>query len=226
MPSYSAPRCRHIMVSGTQCGSPALRNNYFCFYHQHHRPLTFKSHIGDPRLAAEITIPPFEDAHSIQSVLRQVMIMILQDKIASKTAGLLLYSLQIASSNLKRMQLEIPQPAQVVTDLADDSGTSIAALDDVLPEPESQEVTVSFAERKSLVPDWADFRAQRSEVVAQMKAAKIAKMNSAAIPPSSANNNDNNNSNNDNNNNESDLPPGTIQACYRPAPHRPERRPQ
>jgi hypothetical protein len=33
MSSYpnSIPRCEHIKVNGTQCGSPALRSNHFCF---------------------------------------------------------------------------------------------------------------------------------------------------------------------------------------------------
>jgi len=37
MSSLAAPRCRHIKVNGTQCGSPALRKKNFCFYHQQNR---------------------------------------------------------------------------------------------------------------------------------------------------------------------------------------------
>ncbi len=40
MSSFAAARCQHIKVSGTQCGSPALRSKNFCFYHQQNRPLT------------------------------------------------------------------------------------------------------------------------------------------------------------------------------------------
>src|SRR5229473_3323424 len=40
MSSIAAARCQHIKVSGTQCGSPALRSKNFCFYHQQNRPLT------------------------------------------------------------------------------------------------------------------------------------------------------------------------------------------
>ncbi len=45
--------------------------------------------------------------------------MVLQKRLEQKTASLMLYALQIASSNLKRMELEKPQPEQVVaaTDL-------------------------------------------------------------------------------------------------------------
>jgi len=55
--------------------------------------------------------------NSIQAVIRQVVQMVLQKRLEQKTASLLLYALQIASSNLKRMELEKPQPEQVVTDL-------------------------------------------------------------------------------------------------------------
>src|ERR1700687_4867476 len=117
MSSLAAPRCRHIKVSGTQCGSPALRNKNFCFYHQQDRPLTVECYSEGPYPSGEIDLPVFEDAHSIPTVIRQVVQMVRQKRIERKTASLLLYALQIASSNLKRMELEKPQPEQVVTDV-------------------------------------------------------------------------------------------------------------
>ena len=42
------PRCRHLKVNGTQCGSPALMDHRFCFFHQqwHERKLIINSHIS------------------------------------------------------------------------------------------------------------------------------------------------------------------------------------
>jgi hypothetical protein len=118
MSSSSAPRCRHIKVNGTQCGSPALRSRNFCFYHQQNRPVTVDCYYNPEEYATgEIVLPVFEDAHSIQAVIRQVVQMVLQKRLERKTASLLLYALQIASSNLKRLDLEKPQPEEVVTDL-------------------------------------------------------------------------------------------------------------
>ena len=117
MSSSEAPRCRHIKVSGTQCGSPAVRSKSFCFYHQQHRPIVAECYSDGEYSTGEILLPVFEDAHSVQSVIRQVMQMLLQKRIERKTASLLLYALQIASSNLKRMELEKPQPEQVVIDV-------------------------------------------------------------------------------------------------------------
>jgi hypothetical protein len=117
MSSSEAPRCRHIKVSGTQCGSPAVRSKSFCYYHQQHRPIVAECYSDGEYSTGEILLPVFEDAHSVQSVIRQVMQMVLQKRIERKTASLLLYALQIASSNLKRMELEKPQPEQVVIDV-------------------------------------------------------------------------------------------------------------
>src|ERR1700674_3168564 len=117
MSSFTAARCRHIKISGIQCGSPALRSKIFCFYHHKYRPLPVECFSDIEYATGEINLPFFEDAHSIQAVIREVVQMVLQKRIERKTASLLLYALQIASSNLKRMDLEKPQPEQVVTDL-------------------------------------------------------------------------------------------------------------
>jgi hypothetical protein len=128
MSSYAAPRCRHIKVNGTQCGSPALRDKKFCFYHQGARPWPVECYSEDKYATGDVILPYFEDAHSIQAVVRRVMEMVLQKRIEQKTASLLLYALQIASSNLKRMELEKPQPEQIVTDFETEHKIPIAAL--------------------------------------------------------------------------------------------------
>jgi len=139
MSSFAAPRCRHIKVNGTQCGSPALRNKNFCFYHHEDRPWRVECYSEGEYATGEIPLPYFEDAHSVQAVIRQVVQMLLQKRIERKTASLLLYALQIASSNLKRMELEKPQPEQVVTDLEIEpkSETPMATRDQTSESPAS-----------------------------------------------------------------------------------------
>ncbi len=170
MSSPAAPRCRHIKVSGTQCGSPALRKKNFCFYHQQNRPLKIECYSESEWATGEIDLPAFEDAHSVQTVIRQVVQMVLQKRIERKTASLLLYALQIASSNLKRMELEKPQPEQVVTDLETESKTETP--------------------------------------MAAVTEAETAQESSSESPEEEIKRSD------------EDLPPGTIQACYRPGPNR------
>src|SRR5437879_2595022 len=37
---YRVPRCQHIKTNGTQCGSPALRNGEYCYFHRRWRMTT------------------------------------------------------------------------------------------------------------------------------------------------------------------------------------------
>src|SRR5216684_9077552 len=170
----AAARCQHIKVSGTQCGSPALRSKNFCFYHQQNRPLTVECYSEQQYATGEIDLPVFEDAHSIQTVIRQVVQMVLQRRIERKTASLLLYALQIASSNLKRMELEKPQPQQVVTDLETMDPDTVSQTPMADPGETARQTSGSAS------PTNGDQKV--SEVSGE------------------------------------DLPPGTIQACYRPEP--------
>ena len=175
MSSFAAARCQHIKVSGIQCGSPALRNKTFCFYHQQNRPVTVECYYDGGYATGEINLPAFEDAHSIQTVIHQVVQMVLQKRLERKAASLLLYALQLASSNLKRMELEKPQPEQVVTD-----------LEPVLDPQEAWQAPIA-------------------------RSGETARETSASAPPT------NGDQTVDKANGE-DLPPGTIQACYRPGP--------
>lgn len=110
-------RCHHIKTSGAQCGSPAVKDKDLCYYHQQNRPAPAELYLdGDRYPDSSIMLPPFEDAHSIQMMLRHVVQLLLCRRIDRKDAGLALYALQIASGNLKQMQAEKPKPTQVVVE--------------------------------------------------------------------------------------------------------------
>jgi hypothetical protein len=110
-------RCRHVKTNGTQCGSPALKGKELCYFHEQNRPVPAELYLdGETYCDGQIMLPPFEDAYSIQTVIRQVVRLMLTRRIERKDAGLLLYALQIASGNLKMMQAEKAKPTQVVVD--------------------------------------------------------------------------------------------------------------
>jgi hypothetical protein len=110
-------RCRHVKTNGTQCGSPALRDKELCYFHDQNQPQPVELYIDGQRYSdTHIELPVFEDAHSIQTVLRQVVQLLLSRRIERKDASLLLYALQIASSNLKTMQAEKARPTQMVVE--------------------------------------------------------------------------------------------------------------
>jgi hypothetical protein len=106
-------RCQHIKVNGTQCGSPAVRRNSFCYFHGRWREQRIL--LGNPRPKAipSLDLPVLEDANSIQVAIMQVMSLLLTGQVEHKTAGLLLYGLQTASGNLRRARFEA-YPTDVV----------------------------------------------------------------------------------------------------------------
>ncbi len=110
-------RCRHIKVNGTQCGSPALRGQCYCYFHNIWRNL---GTYGDPQQGLHDPhkgrFPVLEDANSVQAALMQVVRLMLAKEIKAKEAGLLLYALQIASCNLKNLRLELFCKEEVVVD--------------------------------------------------------------------------------------------------------------
>ena len=119
MPLYphSIPRCQHIKVNGTQCGSPALRRNRLCYFHKSWQQTRIVLGANRARRApAVFDLPMLEDANSIQVALMQVMRLILSGQIDAKNAGLLLYALQTASSNLARTNFEPTIKTRVVID--------------------------------------------------------------------------------------------------------------
>src|ERR1700690_3310959 len=160
-------RCQHIKTSGAQCGSPALRAEALCYYHSQSRPERVKIK-GANGKTSEILVPAFEDASAIQMTVRQVAGRLLQDKIDNKKAGLKLYALQIASSNLKRMEEEKPRPAQVVVDVKKVAETPVGmtpwSFDESGHEPEQlPDARVAWTKREILEEEENELRMEERE---------------------------------------------------------------
>lgn len=102
-----SPRCKHNKLNGTQCEGPALKGQKYCRFH------------GVVRHGKEIgyTLPDVpEDATSIQFAIGRIMRALRDKEWDHKTCGLMLYALQVASSNLKRFTEEQPVCASVKAD--------------------------------------------------------------------------------------------------------------
>jgi hypothetical protein len=111
----NVPRCQHIKVNGTQCGSPALRNRRICFFHDRIRRERAKiaADVSAPR---RFDLPLLEDANAVQIALMKVIQMLGSGRMDHKTAGLMLYALQTASANLRIADLEADDATDVVVD--------------------------------------------------------------------------------------------------------------
>ena len=117
MSSYppSIRRCQHVKVNGTQCGSPAVREHTYCYFHVrwHRRGRQVNTYLQEQGI---LTLPTLEDANSIQVGLADVIRELAANMIDHKTAALMLYALQIASANVKFTSFEPEQPTHVVID--------------------------------------------------------------------------------------------------------------
>ena len=115
----NVPRCQHLKVNGTQCGSPALKRNRFCFFHKRFQEEQIKLNCDRTRRGrATFLLPVLEDANSIQIALMEVMSQLVSRQIDHKTASLLLYALQTASGNLSRTRFN-PNEHEIILDPRD-----------------------------------------------------------------------------------------------------------
>jgi len=118
------PRCQHVKMNGTQCGSPALRRRRHCFFHERIRREQAKI-TADVSAQRLFDLPLLEDANSVQVALMKVIQMLGAGRLDHKTAGLMLYALQTASVNLRHATFEVNEATDVVIDRDDVHRTSL-----------------------------------------------------------------------------------------------------
>ncbi len=94
--------CNHIKENGIVCRSAAMRGQNYCYFHARIRA----RRLGMAKAQSEfrpwrLNLPALEDMHSVQSALMQVLDALAAGCLEEKRAGLLLYGLQQAASNIK-----------------------------------------------------------------------------------------------------------------------------
>ncbi len=120
----NVPRCQHVKVNGTQCGSPRLRHRRYCFFHDRIRREQAKI-AADASAQRKFALPLLEDANAVQIALMKVIQMLASGTVDHKTAGLILYALQTASSNLRNADFEVNDVNDIVIDRDTVSATII-----------------------------------------------------------------------------------------------------
>lgn len=111
----NVPRCQHVKINGTQCGSPALRRRRHCFFHDRIRREQAKI-AAQPSVHPPFELPLLEDANCVQVALMKVIQMLASGRMDHKTAGLILYALQTASGNLRLVDFEVNEVSDIVID--------------------------------------------------------------------------------------------------------------
>lgn len=107
-----APRCEKVREDGTVCGSPQMKGYNYCYAHE--RMLQAR--------ARKLELPALEDANAIQMALMLVQRALIDDEISEKKAGLLLYSLQLAVSNVEKTTFGEEEDEYMVTEMPSEEG--------------------------------------------------------------------------------------------------------
>ena len=93
--------CDHLKEDGIYCQSPALKGRDYCYFHLNLRGRRLNM-ARTRALAADqpLDLPFPEDMHSVQVTLFEVVNALVNERIDTKTAGIVLYAMQQASTNL------------------------------------------------------------------------------------------------------------------------------
>ena len=97
----NAPRCQFTRDDGTACGSPALKNRAFCYFHGR-TPDGRKRKTSGTAKAMPCQVSSLSDDDAIRVAAMNVCRGLADKTLDSKLAGTLLYGLQIASAALRR----------------------------------------------------------------------------------------------------------------------------
>jgi hypothetical protein len=105
-----APRCRWVRQDGTSCRSPQMKQHIYCFAHRQ---------MAEAR-ELMLRLPPPEDANAIQIGLMRIQKSLIEDTISTKKAGLLLYSMQLALTNVGQTTFGQAKDEEMVRDTVDE----------------------------------------------------------------------------------------------------------
>jgi hypothetical protein len=106
----ATPRCRWIKQGGTTCGSPQMKNHIYCFAH---------TQMAEAQALA-LRLPPPEDANAIQVGLMRIQKALIEDTITTRKAGLLLYSMQLALTNVGQTTFGQAKDEELVRETVDE----------------------------------------------------------------------------------------------------------
>jgi hypothetical protein len=105
-----APRCRWVRQDGTSCRSPQMKQHIYCFAHMQ---------MAEARTLL-LMLPAAEDANAIQVGLMRIQKALIEDTISTKKAGLLLYSMQLALTNVGQTTFGQAKDEEMVRETVDE----------------------------------------------------------------------------------------------------------
>lgn len=146
--------CTHIKVNGVPCGSPALRGEVFCYFHQRM--------IRGVRTPAKSRLHPIaliENEEGIQASLMEVINALVRNTIDFRRAQLILRALHIAVRNSPRVHFDIYKSDMIHE--VPDYPAPVAA-----PKPPSSAITQAGALARIPLPKPISIARPRQPIVA------------------------------------------------------------
>ncbi len=97
--------CRHIQPEGTYCGSPALRDRKYCYYHlmERARRLRRARALRD-NVPYRLEIQSLDNPYAIRDAVSDVAQALASGQLDPRVAGKLLYAFQLASAANRRIE--------------------------------------------------------------------------------------------------------------------------
>lgn len=98
----NSPRCRFRKANGQMCRAPRMRGKKLCHMHL----------MMEEARPEKLKLPALSDANSIQAAIAKGAQAVVDGKIEQKQGALLGYYLQLALSNIGRVDFEEPEEAE------------------------------------------------------------------------------------------------------------------
>jgi hypothetical protein len=182
--------CTHIKVTGVRCGSPALKGEQFCYFHQN----AIRS-VRRPKQSRLHPIALIEDEESIQYALMEVINALMKNTIDLKRATLILRALHIAVKNASRVRFgfegmnavkQVPDFAPPPDNADFDETREIDLPYNAWVPPKSERQIMEEKARAQKLEDW---KAQQAQIRADLERASITprpEVTTAAKPESAS----------------------------------------
>ncbi len=103
--------CRHVKADGVYCGSPALRDRKYCYYHlmERARRLRRARALRDNQ-PYRLEIQSLDNPYAIRAAISDIAQALAAGQLDARVAGKLLYAIQLAASTNRRIeQMEAAQ---------------------------------------------------------------------------------------------------------------------
>ena len=99
------PTCTHIKEDGTYCGSPALVNRRYCFFHLNFRGRRLRrAQARRHNQPYRLQLPALENLHAIQVAIGEILEAMADGQLDPKAGGIMLYGIQQATTVMLKIQ--------------------------------------------------------------------------------------------------------------------------